>query len=172
MKAGLGMALLAAFVLAACKQGESPEAMQARMAAQSDSAKAAIDATSTAWMRFTNQNHPDSIATLFVSGGELLPPDAPAAEGTDSIIARLRTLTIPGGTLTITNKNTSVSDPIAVERSVYTYSAPAQGRMPAIHITGKALLHFHHVGNAWKIAEIAWNSDAPVPPMPAPAARH
>lgn len=166
MRARLGMALLAVGVFAACKQGESPEAMQARMAAQSDSAKAAIDATRTAWMRFVNQNHSDSIVTLFVADGDLMPPDAPAAVGADSMKARLKALTIPGGTLTITRKNVSVSDPIAVEHDVYTYSAPAQGRMPAVSITGKALLHFHHVGNDWKIAEIAWNSDAPVPPMP------
>ena len=171
MRARLGMALLAAGVLAACKQGESPEAMQARTAAVADSAKAAIDAASAAWMRFVNQGHSDSITTLFVADGDLMPPDAPAAVGTDSMKARLQALTIPGGTLTITNKGVAVSDPIAIAHSVYTYSAPAQGRMPAMRITGKALLHFHHVGNDWKIAEIAWNSDAPVPPMPA-AARH
>ncbi len=171
MKARLGMALLAVGILAACKQGESPEAMQARTAAVADSAKAAINAGREAWMRFTNQNHSDSIQTLFVSGGLMMPPDAPAAMGSDSISARLRTLTIPGGTLTITSKNIEVSDPIAIDHDVYTYSAPAQGRMPAMNITGKALVHYHHVGNAWKIAEILWNSDAPVPPMPA-AARH
>lgn len=174
MKAGLSMALLAAAVLAACKQGESPEAMQARMAAQSDSAKAAMADSRTAWMRYTNQNHPDSIAALFMEDGTVLPPDVPGATGHDSIVARMRTLVIPGGTLTITSRNTGVSDPIALDRGTYTYVAAAQGRMPAVNITGKYIVHYHHVGGGWKIAEAIWNSDAPVPPMPATpaAARH
>lgn len=99
-----------------------------------------------------------------------MPPDLPGATGHDSITARLRPLVVPGGTLTITSRNVSVHGPIAVDRGVWTYTAPAQGRSPAVNLGGKYLAHWHRMDSGWRIAENIWNNDSPAPPAP-PARR-
>jgi ketosteroid isomerase-like protein len=169
----LGMMVLAA-TAAACKPAETPEQRQTRMAAQADSARTAIQAGIASWVRYTNQNHPDSIATLFRPDGVVMPPDVPGATGKDSISARMRAGSIPGGTLSITSVNISVSDPIAVDRGVWSYALPAMGRTPAITLGGKYLSHWHHGSDAgWRVAEITWNNDSMLrPPMPPAAGRH
>jgi hypothetical protein len=53
---------------------------------------------------------------------------------------------------------------------VFTYAIPAQGRTPAVTVTGKYLTHFHKTDAGWLIAEDIWNNDAPAPPAP-PARR-
>ena len=100
MRRGAGIALvLLATAAVACKPGETDEQKTARMQAETDSATAAVRASAANWMRFANQNHPDSIATLFVENGAMMPPDVPGAMGRDSITKANHNLVIPGGTL-------------------------------------------------------------------------
>ena len=157
----------AAALLLACEQSEAPQQEPATTDAEIESARSAIAEANARWVRFVNENKPDSLATLYVDNGVAMPPDAPAAIGKDSIVARLRPFMVPGGTLTITSDNLSVSGPIALARGSYTYTAPAQGGNPAVNVRGKYLEHWHNVGGQWLIAENIWNSDAPpVPPSP------
>lgn len=162
--------LLGAFLVAACEQRETPEQQTARTQAETDSARAAILEANARWVRWVNQNQPDSLATLYTPNGVAMPPDVPAATGGDSIVARMRGMVLPGGTLTLTNQNVTVSGPVAVTRGTFSYTAPAQGGNPAVNVRGKYMEHWHHVDGRWLIAENIWNSDAPMAPQP-PARR-
>ena len=158
--------LLASVVLVGCKAAETPEQMAAREQAAADSAKTTILAMDAEWSRLATANQPDSIVPLFVPDGVMSPPDLPVAKGLDSIRVRMRQVTIPGGTLTITSENISVHGPVAVDRGVFTYTAPAQGRTPALNLVGKYLAHLHKTDAGWRVAENIWNTDAPAPRMP------
>ena len=57
--------LFAVTLLAACQKPETPEQMSARMSAESDSAKTAIEAANVRYARHMNSGHPDSIAMMF-----------------------------------------------------------------------------------------------------------
>jgi hypothetical protein len=59
-----------------------------------------------------------------------------------------------------------VHGPLAIDRGTYTYTAPAQGRNPAINLSGKYLSHAHKTDAGWRIADNVWNTDAPAPRMP------
>jgi ketosteroid isomerase-like protein len=155
--------LLAAVLLSACQQRETSEPPATGTQAETDLARSAIAEGNARWVRWVNQNQPDSLATLYVPNGVVMPPDVRSATGRDSIAARVRPLVIPGGTLSITSENLSVSGPIAVSRGVFSYTAPAQGGNPAVNLRGKYLEHWHNVDGQWLIAENIWNSDAPMP---------
>ncbi|HUR91042.1 MAG TPA: nuclear transport factor 2 family protein, partial [Gemmatimonadaceae bacterium] len=136
--------------------------------AETDSARTAIADANALWARWVNENKPDSLVTLYTENGVLMGPDAPMATGKDSILVRIRQFVMPGGTLTITSANLSVSGPIALDRGTYTYTAPAQGGNPPVNARGKYLDHWHKVDGRWLIAENIWNSDAPPPQQQRP----
>lgn len=161
--------LVAALFLSACQQREAPEQQTASEQADTASVRAAVMDGNARWVRWVNQNQPDSLASLYVPNGVVMPPDLPGATGRDSITARLRPLIIPGGTLAITVENVSVGGPLAVARGAWTYTAPAQGRAPAVNLRGKYMEHWRRVDDRWLIAENIWNSDVP-PAPPAPRA--
>ncbi len=160
--------LFAIALLSACEQPGTPQPQGAAPEAETGSARAAIADGNALWVRWVNETKHDSLATLYVENGVMMAPDVPLATGKDSIVARLRPLVIPGGTLTITSDNLSVSGPIAVSRGAYTLTAPAQGGNPAVSIRGKYLEHWHKVDGRWLIAENIWNNDAPPPQQPRP----
>ena len=160
--------LLAAVLLSACQQ--TPEQQTTGTQAETDSARSAITDGNARWVRWVNQNQPDSLASLYVPNGVVMPPDLPRATGRDSIVARLRPLVIPGGTLSMTSENVSVNGPIAIASGVWSYTAPAQGGNPAVNLRGKYMEHWHNVDGQWLMAENIWNTDAPAPP-PAPRRR-
>lgn len=162
--------VLALCCLAACQPApESPEAAAAREQAAADSARAAIAENNARFVRYSNAGQADSMGTLFAPDGVMMPPDMPMSVGRDSIVARLATMTVPGGVLTLTSQNLSVSGDMALARGTWTYVAPAQGGNPAVDLKGKYLEHWHRIGGQWLMVEDIWNNDAPAPPPP-PAA--
>ncbi len=163
--------VLAAVALACQPPAESPEQAAAAEQAHADSARAAIEAGNAQYLRHINAGHADSAAMLFTADGMIMPPDVPGTAGTDSIAARFKTTLVPGGVLTLTRQNLSVSGDMALARGTWAYAAPAQGNTPAINLSGKYLEHWHFTGGQWKIAEDIWNNDAPAPQAPAPPAR-
>jgi len=160
---------LAAVVLAGCGRLETPEQQAARMQAETDSAHAAVAEGNARWARYVTAGQIDSLGLLFVADGVAMPPNVPGATGRDSIVARLRPFLIPGGTLTLTNQSFAAHGPIAVARGIFAYTAPAQGRTPAVDVRGKYLEHWHKTDAGWLLAETTWNTDAPTPPPPPPA---
>jgi ketosteroid isomerase-like protein len=159
----------AALILAAaCKPAaETPEAMQARMQAETDSARAAIAAADTRYAAFVNAGQADSVAALYMEGGIAMPPHMPMATGRADIAKTIGQLTSAGKfNLTITGTNLSVNGPVAIERGRFNVTiTPPKG--PAITDSGKYLAHMHWVNGAWVIAENIWNSDLPLPTAPA-----
>lgn len=168
------MMLVLPLSIAACqKPAETPEQATARMITESTAATAAISEGATAYARHLNANHPDSLAAMFTENGVMMPPNAPAVAGRDSIRATMTKMPLPtGSTLTIHSVTVIANGPLAVDRGTYVFSMPASGRTPAINVSGKYLNHLHMVDGKWLIAASIWSDDVPAMPMPQPPAAH
>jgi uncharacterized protein (TIGR02246 family) len=166
--------LFAALALAACQKAETPEQASMRMAAESDSAKTAITAAVARYTTFLNANQADSMAALFMDGGMMMPPNAKAVTGRDSIRAYLtRDPMPPASHITLMTVEVAANGPIAIERGTYNFTLPAQGHTPAVNSNGKYLVHWHKMNGTWQIAAQMYSDDAPAMPMPMPPApRH
>jgi uncharacterized protein (TIGR02246 family) len=161
----LPTAAIAALALAACAKPETADQMAARMQAESDSARTAIEAINVQYARYLTGNLPDSIAMLFTDNGVMMPTGGKAVTGRDSIRAAMTAMPLPpGATLTMRTAEVSANGPIAIERGTYTFAMAAQGRTPAVSLPGKYLVHWHKVNGEWKMAADIWNEDAPPPP--------
>jgi uncharacterized protein (TIGR02246 family) len=159
------VALCALLALAACQAAETPEQAAARMAAESATGKAEIDEINVRYARYMNANQADSIATLFMEDGVLMPPSSPAVVGRDAIRAHMAATGMPpGATLGFTAVDVAANGPILVERGTYTFTMPAQGSDPAVSIPGKYLVHWHKVNGQWLQAATIWSDDVPPPP--------
>lgn len=160
--------LFAVVALAACQKPETPEQAAARMTAESDSAKTAIEAANVRYSRYMAGNHADSVAMMFMDGGMLMPPNMAAVVGRDSIRAWMtRNAMPPGASITFHVVEVSANGPIAIERGTFDFSMPAMGRTPASTSTGKYLAHWHKMGSEWMVAADMWNDDAPMAMAPA-----
>ena len=69
--------LAALGLLLACQASETDEQMQARMQAESDSARAAIEAANQAFAQHFNAGHADSVGALYGTTAVPMAPDAP-----------------------------------------------------------------------------------------------
>jgi uncharacterized protein (TIGR02246 family) len=158
-------------VLAACQKAETPEQAQARMSAESDSARASIEQNMQAFARHVNAGHADSLAALYADDAVLMPPNMPAATGRAAIQEAFAGM-MQGGATTIrfAVQSVSANGPLAVERGTYSYTMTPAGGGPAMADSGKYLVHWHRIAGRWMIVEDAWNSDVAVP-EPAPAGR-
>ena len=160
--------LLGAATLAACAKTETPEQAAARMQAESDAARQAIEQLAASFAAHLNAGHPDSVAALFyTSDATLMPPNMPAAQGHDAIRATLAGM-MEGATVNLqaTVQSVAANGPLAVERGRYHLTmTPAGG--PAVADSGKYLARWQRQADgSWKMAEDIWNSDAPLPPPP------
>ena len=161
--------VFAAALLAACAKPETPEQASARMAAETDSAKTAIEAIDVRWSHFVSANLADSAAALFMETGVMMPPNAAAVSGRAAIRTASAAMAMPpGATLTLHSADVMASGPIAIERGTFAFAIPAQGRTPAVSSQGKYLTHWHKVGGQWMVAADIWSDDAASMPMPAP----
>ena len=160
--------------IAACqKPAETPEQATARMVTEATAAKPVIAEMATAYGRHLTANHPDSVAALFTENGIMMPPNAPAVAGRDSIRAAMTKMPLPtGATLTIHSLEVVANGPLAVDRGTYVFAMPAMGRTPAMNVNGKYLNHLHMVDGKWQIAASIWSDDVAAMPMPQPPAAH
>lgn len=159
------LAALAAVTLAACQPApETPEQLAARLSAESDSAKAAIDAINVHYARWLNTNQADSVAGLFAEDGVMMPPMAPALAGREAIRTYLAANPMPpGATMGFTAVTVHANGPEAIERGTYTFTMPAVGRQPAMALSGKYLVHWRKAGGTWLQISTIWNDDQPMP---------
>jgi len=159
------VAICAIALCSACQGPESPEQAAARISAESATAKAEIDAINVRYARFLNENLADSIASLFMEDGVLMPPFSPSVVGREAIRNHMAANGMPpGSTLSFTAVDVAANGPFAIERGTYTFNMPAAGGDPAVSIPGKYLVHWHKVGSEWLQAAIAWSDDVPPPP--------
>lgn len=157
--------LVAAVLLTACQKAETPEQAAARMQADSDSAKIAIEAANARYSRYLSGNMADSVALLFADNGVVMPPNMPAVTGREAIRAwQAANPMPPGATITFTVAEVAANGPLAIERGSYAFTIPAQGRTPAMNTAGKYLAHWHRVNGTWLVAADIWSDDAPMPP--------
>ena len=162
----------AVLLLAACQKPETPEQMQARMAAEADSARAQIEQATARFSQFISAGQADSVATLYAENGTLMAPNMPLVMGRDNIRTAFAGM-LSGGqfVLNLRPEAVTANGPVAIERGAYTIQfTPGEGNpMPAEADTGKYIVHWHKTGGTWYIVDDIWNSDRPLP-TPAPAA--
>ncbi len=157
------LTLLALVAAAACQSAETPEQMAARLHAEADSAKAAIDAINVSYARWLNTNQADSVATLFAEDAVLMPPGMPAVSGREAIRNWLTANPMPPASeIGFASVDVQANGPIAVERGTSVFTMPAMGRTPASTTHGKYLVYWRKVGDAWLQAATIWSDDVPM----------
>ena len=157
--------------LAACQQAETPEQAAARMTAETDAARPAIEARTAAYARHYNAAQTDTLVALHTADAHVMPPNSPAVHGSEGIRAFFVAgfQQGPGGQLALRGENLAVNGPMALERGRWNFT-PATGT-PIPADSGKYFTHYHMTGDQWLIAEVIWNSDVPLPTPTAPPAR-
>ena len=159
--------LLAVVALAAaCQKPETAEQASARMQAESDSAKAAIEQHAANYARWMMGNQVDSMVSEHSDNATMMPPNMAPVTGHDAIRQALTGMMAQGvpSSVHFTVQSVSANGPLAVERGRYHMT------MGAMADSGKYLVHWHRVNGEWKMVDEIWNSDVAAPP-PAPARR-
>lgn len=162
------LSLLPAIALAAaCAKTETPEQMQTRMQAESDSARTAITAAMAGFQAHFAAGHADSVALYYAADGNVLPPGMPMIAGRDSIRAMLAGYFGSGSMSDVSFQTTSVvaNGPLAIERGTFRMTFTPTGGQP-MPSAGKYLAHWHRIEGQWLMADDIWNDDAPPAPMP------
>jgi ketosteroid isomerase-like protein len=167
----LAATLLAAAALAGCQKAETPEQAETRMAAEAAAARPAIDAQTAAYGQHFSAGHADSVVAIHTADAWEMPPNGPATHGADALrqMFTAQFQQAPGGTLTLRTEDLEVNGPLALARGRYDFAAPAGSPIPAD--SGKFLTDWHLVAGQWRIAQVIWNSDVPLPTPAAPPAR-
>jgi ketosteroid isomerase-like protein len=164
---------VAAVAAGACRPpAETAEQAEARIMAESQAARTAIEAKLAGFVRHFNAGNLDSMVLAYAPEAVVMAPGKPAVTGREAILAQMQAdrAMMQGGTFALHVVSVSANGPLAVERGTWSFSFPAQGRNPAMTMTGKYLAHWHNIGGEWLMVEDIWNDDAP-PPPPAPAPR-
>ncbi len=162
----------AAMLLAACApKPETPEQMAARLKAESDSARAAIEAIDARFGQLAVAGKMDSAAAFYAEDAVMYPEHAPAARGR-AAIAKLFSDMMASGTYTSVVVKTSsleASGPIAIETGTNAYAmvpkTPA-GAKPIVD-TLQYVTTWRKVGGQWLISNDIGNSIIPAQPAPA-----
>jgi ketosteroid isomerase-like protein len=158
--------LVALAALLACQPAETEEQMQARLQAESDSARVAIEAANLAFTQHFNAGHMDSVGALYAPNAVVMAPGMPAVSGRDNIVATMRTM--PAGmNLALETQQVTANGPMAVERGAWTMTVPGAEGAPPMVTRGKYLVHWHRIDGQWLLVDDIWNDDAPPPAMPA-----
>jgi ketosteroid isomerase-like protein len=109
--------IAAALVLAACApKPETPEQTAARLKAETDSARVAIEAQDARAVRFIAAAEPDSLASIYTEDAVAFWMDYPATRGRAAIASKFRTFMATGSlTYKVTTTSVEASGSIAVE---------------------------------------------------------
>jgi len=116
----------AAILLAACApKPETPEQMAARLRAESDTARAAIEAQDARYVRFIAAAQADSAASIYAEDAVLYGRNMPAIRGRSAIATLWRTY-LPTGSFgyNLTTYSVEASGPLAIEtgRTILTFT--------------------------------------------------
>jgi ketosteroid isomerase-like protein len=122
----------------------------------------AIRAQDTAWNAAVAAKSDSAVAAIYADNGTLMPPNEKIVTGTAAIRSFFAMLWPMNANLVITPTAITVasSGDMATDVGTYTFSAGQ------VNDTGKYLVHWHKIGNAWKIVDDMWNSDMPMPGAP------
>jgi ketosteroid isomerase-like protein len=167
-------AAVSLLVLAACApKPETPEQMAARMQAESDSARTAIEAANARFVGYIASGKADSAAMNYAEDATLMPPNEPAVSGRAAIQAKFAEFMSYGTwQMSATTMRVDANGPMAVEQGTYVQDfKPGPHAPPGMAAmfpdTGKYLTAWKKVNGAWLIfGDISNTSRA----MPTPAA--
>lgn len=153
---------------AACgpKAESAPAADAGNSMAETAAARTGIDAANGLYMSYFNTGHPDSVATLFVEDGRMMPPNAPMASGRAAITAGLATMAGAKLMLALTTVSLETTGSMAVEAGTYKFSITPPGAKDPINDNGKYLAQWRKVGDKWLMVNDIWNSDVAMPMPP------
>jgi ketosteroid isomerase-like protein len=161
-----------ALLLAACApKPETPEQTAARLKAESDSARVAIEAQDARYVKFTAAAQPDSVASLYAEDAVLYAKDMPAVRGRAAIASQWRTWVAAGSyAYKVTTFSVEASGPLAVEtgRSDVTFTpgpnAPRGTKAATFSVI--YVTTWRKTGDRWLISNDIGTSDQPAPPAP------
>ena len=168
---GTHWAAAALLALAACApKPETPEQAQARLRAESDSAKTAIKAANARFAGYLAAGKADSAALIYAEDAVMFPSGTPAITGRVAILAQLRRWVEMGHwTVKSTTSQVEASGPVAVETgsNVTTFTpgphAP-RGMAARYPDTTNYETAWRKVGGRWLITrDMAVTTRAPAP---------
>lgn len=131
--------------------------------ADTAAAETAIRAQDAAWNAAIVAKSDSAMAALYADNGTLMPPNEKKVTGTAAIRSFFAMLWPMSASLVITPTAITVaaSGDMAIDVGTYVFSAAGMSE------TGKYFVHWHKIGNDWKIVDDMWNSDNPPMPMAA-----
>jgi ketosteroid isomerase-like protein len=164
---------VAAVLLAACApKPETPEQTAARLKAETDSARVAIEAQDARIVKFIAAAQPDSVASIYAQDAVLYAKDMPATRGRAAIASQWRTWMALGSyAYKVTTTSVEASGSIAVEtgRSDVTFTpgpkAPRGTKAATFSVI--YVTTWRKVGGQWLISNDIGTSDQPAQPTPA-----
>jgi ketosteroid isomerase-like protein len=154
MRLTLLLLLLSVATLAACNT--------AKPLTEED--KAAMRASTDSFNLFFRTDRDSAIAAGFTETAVMLPPNVGIVEGRAAILAFFQSIpAIPdftGQVIEIDGRGD-----LAYVRGIYTYTAPAVGRIPAYQDHGKFVeIRRRQADGRWLVAVDIFNSNVPPPP--------
>ena len=163
----------AAVLLAACaSKPESPEQTAARMKAEADTARVAIDAGNARFVRFVGASQADSAASVYAEDAVLYPENTPAVRGRAAIASAFRGM-FATGSFSMTPKTLSVeaNGPIAIETGSNIIAFKPGPKAPAgtkvSTDTIKYITTWRRIGGQWFISNDIGTTDRAAQPAPA-----
>jgi ketosteroid isomerase-like protein len=168
-----GALLLAA---ACAPKPETPEQATARMAAESDSAKTAIEAANARFIAHMQAGHADSAAMNYAEDALLLWPNEPMVRGRAAIQAKFAELLAAGSSLMqATTLRVDANGPMAVEVGTNVIDLTPgpntpRGMAAMFPDTGKYVTYWKKTNGSWQIIADIGNTSRPM--APPPSGRH
>ena len=153
-------------LVGACQSAETPEQADARITAESNTARPELEAARTNFERWYAVGAVDSVATILTEDHSSLPPNQPAGSGRAHWLSANKPL-IATGKFGLHHVTVSVvaNGPLAVEQGRYVVTfvpgpaAPTGTKASAD--TGKYLWQWRKVDGRWLLAAASWSSDLP-----------
>jgi len=164
------LAAVTVLAIAACApKPETTEQMAARMKAESDAARTAIEAVNARAHRYFAAGNVDSLAIGYAEDVVVMMSNAPAIRGRPAMRAKLAEL-MGYGTweMTATTTRVDANGPLAVEQGSYVMDFKAGPRAPAgmataFPDTGKYVTAWRKVNGDWLVFADILNTDRRVP---------
>ena len=163
----LALSLVAVVALTACQAAETAEQMHARMQAESDSARVALEAKAEAFSAAMNAKDFDAVAAFYAPDAVVMAPDVPAVTGRDAIRAMMASpeAQMPeGAVFALHVLSVTANGPLAVERGEWRATVTGPDGNP-MTMRGKYLAEWHKIDGEWMMVSDIWNGDAAAPPM-------
>lgn len=120
---------------------------------------ATLKARAAAWEKAFNESKLEAVAAMYAKDGTRMPPNEPAAEGHDAILAQLKASRSMMTGVVIETSDAVVEGNMGVTTGRY----KIKGEDGAIVDEGKWISVGKKVNGEWTTVRDIWNSDKPLP---------